>query len=440
MAHGLLSPAVMKWSSLPLLAPLAFATRLLPALVALATGALLTVSTPALAGPVDDAGAALRDAESRLAAVAKDRAFLQSELDRLAARIERRKAEGRKLLGDAELTTQLEDSQRLAERVAARSRDEDGATVARRAAAEALLTAFDREIATARGAAVGQRGTDKAALLRLQELKVRREVARRELLQKLGGPAAAPASFAAAPSDDPDELRERADLLRDGHDRVARKITELDRRITEVREEAEVEREMRDFLGESELFDESDRVVRVTRPAGSPQNLGIRAPGPVRGRTAGEAPAAPAAGAPSGNSAGGGTDDGDTEAAPPEDPGALAGSGPPAPNYTGDEADRDLSGLPAPIAYPGRPAELAPSAGATAPQSASVLPPAPGLLSGVRAPSPDELTRSSLPALTGDETLPELLARKAALQRMAGELRARAETLEQRARDLGARR
>jgi hypothetical protein len=66
-----------------------------------------------------------------------------------------------------------------------------------------------------------------------------------------------------ARGDDPEDLLEQADALRDSEDKVRQRLQALRARLTEVREERELERRMSDFLGEDSVFDEQDRRMRL---------------------------------------------------------------------------------------------------------------------------------------------------------------------------------
>jgi hypothetical protein len=67
------------------------------------------------------------------------------------------------------------------------------------------------------------------------------------------------------PSDDPEDLLEQADLLKDNEDKVRQQLKSLEKRITEAKEERELDGRVRQFLGEESLFDEQDRRLRVRR-------------------------------------------------------------------------------------------------------------------------------------------------------------------------------
>src|SRR5512133_2999538 len=102
-------------------------------------------------------------------------------------------------------------------------------------------------------------------LVRAQELAQRIEQERR----RAGVPPGA------APGPSPEELRERADALRDESDRVAAQLRDLDARIEVVRRERRVEAGLESLAQESALFGDpgASRVspkATLTGPGGQP--------------------------------------------------------------------------------------------------------------------------------------------------------------------------
>jgi hypothetical protein len=92
----------------------------------------------------------------------------------------------------------------------------------------------------------------------MRELRAERDAVRSAL------PASqVPALGRADTSDDPEDLLEQADALRDSEDKVKQRLKVLQARIAEVREERDLERRMNDFLGEEAMFDEQDRRLRL---------------------------------------------------------------------------------------------------------------------------------------------------------------------------------
>jgi hypothetical protein len=162
----------------------------------------------------------------------------------------------------------------------------DEADAARRAAA-AELSALAPRIEALKREGAGQPASPE--LLRL--------LARaQELAAILDRGAAAPAP--APPGPDAQELRERADAARDGADRLAAELAEIERRLAQARRRAELQRRLDAVGAASDLF--AQGVPR--RPA--PPSAAPPAGGPAGGAVA--PPAGPAAGPapPAGPSAG----------------------------------------------------------------------------------------------------------------------------------------
>jgi hypothetical protein len=249
----------------------------IPAFLALLL-VLAGVPAGAVAGPVDDARADLVRADETVERLAGRRAELAAELEAVAGAIEARKARARGVLGDEALAELLRRSQSLAERITGLDREQTAAAERRTAAALAVLAAHDVDVAAARQALVAASAERRAAALEsLRRRQADRETARRELLARLGGPERAPASIAVAPTDDPDELREQADLFRDDRDRVRKELAAVEQRLAERAEQARLERELGDFLGDRELLGDEDRVVSVRRQetsSSSQQSIG----------------------------------------------------------------------------------------------------------------------------------------------------------------------
>src|SRR5512133_3036539 len=110
-------------------------------------------------------------------------------------------------------------------------------------------------------------------LVRAQELAQRIEQERR----RAGVPPGA------APGPSPEELRERADALRDESDRVAAQLRDLDARIEVVRRERRVEAGLESLAQESALFGDpgASRVSPKATPV--PGGPGLPVPGELLG-------------------------------------------------------------------------------------------------------------------------------------------------------------
>jgi uncharacterized coiled-coil DUF342 family protein len=188
---------------------------------------------------------------------------LRSELNGLATRIETLKAEQQgKLTTGAELEQALRRSQELSGELTGLAQAVAGAEGESERAHLALHTALSEELARVLAAwDTTQDRAQRAKLIsRVRELRAERDAVRAAL------PASqVPALGRTETSDDPEDLLEQADALRDTEDKVKQRLAALQTRITEVREERALERRMSDFLGEESMFDEQDKRLRLRR-------------------------------------------------------------------------------------------------------------------------------------------------------------------------------
>jgi hypothetical protein len=187
---------------------------------------------------------------------------LRAELNTLAERIEALKAEQKgRLVAGSELETALRRSQELSGELTGLAQSLAGASSEAERRNLALHTALSDELARVRASwdATSDREAHARLIARMRELRDERDAVR----------AALPASQvpaldgAHARGDDPEDLLEQADALRDSEDKVRQRLQALRARLTEVREERELERRMSDFLGEDSVFDEQDRRMRL---------------------------------------------------------------------------------------------------------------------------------------------------------------------------------
>ncbi|AEI62427.1 developmental regulator SasN [Corallococcus macrosporus] len=187
---------------------------------------------------------------------------LRDELNGLAARIETLKArrQGRLMAG-----TDLEDALRRSQELSGQLTRLAQAVVAAEGEAErahlALHTALSDELARLLAAWEGtmDRGQRAKLLESVRSVRAEREAVRAAL------PASQVPSLdrATAGGDDPEDLLAQADTLRDTGDKVRERLKALRGRITEVREERDLDRRMNDFLGEESMFDDHDRRLRL---------------------------------------------------------------------------------------------------------------------------------------------------------------------------------
>ncbi|WP_224242358.1 TetR family transcriptional regulator [Hyalangium gracile] len=186
---------------------------------------------------------------------------LRGELNGLASRIETLKAERQgKLTSSAELDQALRRSQELSGELTGLAQAVASAEGESERAHVALHAALSEELARVRAAwdATSDRQERSRLLSRMRELRTERDAVRAAL------PASrVPALSPADASDDPEDLLEQADALRDSEDKVKQRLGALKTRIAELREEKDLERRMNDFLGEEAMFDEQDRRMRL---------------------------------------------------------------------------------------------------------------------------------------------------------------------------------
>jgi chromosome segregation ATPase len=230
---------------------------------------------------------------------------LREELNGLAARIEALKAERKgQLTAGAELETALRRSQELSGSLTGLAQSVAAAEGESERAHLALHTALSEELARLRAAWDGT--TDRAQRTKLLEA-MRTVRTERDAVRAALPASRVPALDRAAPGgDDPEDLLEQADTLRDTEDKVRERLKALRGRITEVREERDLDRRMNDFLGEESMFDEQDRRLRV-RLSGdrvAVERGTRRGDSPAfqedSGGAAGDPPSAPAEGVPGG--------------------------------------------------------------------------------------------------------------------------------------------
>lgn len=238
--------------------------------------------------------AALAAQRAQLEAQAAREMELRRELDVLAQRIEGQKSRqppGR-VLRSASLEADLRRSQELADALGALTVERAALRAKLESTERALLAALEDDLKAAQEAAASASGEARAPHLeRLRSLRAERDALRPSL------PAAGATGATAPASDDPRELLEQADALRDAEDKVQARLTAVRTRLEDARSQRLLDQRMSDFLGEEALFDEQDRRLRVVQEGasvraaadepGPPVDVRLGAPGgnlgPVRG-------------------------------------------------------------------------------------------------------------------------------------------------------------
>ncbi|NOK22685.1 TetR family transcriptional regulator [Corallococcus carmarthensis] len=186
---------------------------------------------------------------------------LRDELNGLAARIEALKAQRQgKLTPGNELESALRRSQELSGELTGLAQSVSGADGEVERAHLALHGALSQELTRLRAA--WDATTDRAERARLVE-QMRSVRGERDAVRAALPASQVPALEGAARGDDPEDLLAQADALRDSQDKVRQRLQALKARITEVREERDLDRRMNDFLGEESMFDDQDRRLRL---------------------------------------------------------------------------------------------------------------------------------------------------------------------------------
>ncbi len=210
--------------------------------------------------------------DAHLAGLASEREELEEELDDLSATIvELKTRRVPRILGEARLTRKLQRSRELSGAIDDLARTEAEAKAELVAVARRLLHAYEEEMAAVRKAAEQaphEPGTasGRAAIERLVVLEAERRAVLEGLsrLEEGGGDGALPRGYlepSETEEDDPQELRARADTLRDTRDRLFRRLEEVEQRARSIESQRELERELDGFLSESRFFGEGDRAA-----------------------------------------------------------------------------------------------------------------------------------------------------------------------------------
>ncbi|MBF5046579.1 TetR family transcriptional regulator [Aggregicoccus sp. 17bor-14] len=226
-------------------------------------------AAPGAPGALARARSEAAEARAALAALRSRQAALRTELNALGARIEELKAErqGKLRTGD-ELEGALRRSQELSEELSRLAQQASAAEGASRTRALALHAALGAELQRLRAAweATPEREAREALLAQMRTLRAERDGVRAALP---AGELPALAAEGPASTDDPEDLLQQADALRDSRDKVRQRLAVLQGHIAELREARDLERRMSDFLGDEAMFDEQDRRLNVRREGGS---------------------------------------------------------------------------------------------------------------------------------------------------------------------------
>ena len=222
----------------------------------------LFVAAPAgAASGLEQARAKAQSARTEARTLRTRQQGLRDELNGVAARIEALKAQRQgRLTAGGELESALRRSQELSGELTGLAQSVSGADGEVERAHLALHGALSQELTRLR--ASWDATTDRTERARLVE-QMRSVRGEREAVRAALPASQVPALDGAARGDDPEDLLAQADALRDSQDKVRQRLQALKARITEVREERDLDRRMNDFLGEESMFDDQDRRLRL---------------------------------------------------------------------------------------------------------------------------------------------------------------------------------
>jgi hypothetical protein len=129
------------------------------------------------------------------------------------------------------------------------------------ASAAALLTLLNDELTRLRTELERSqdRNARKTLISQLRSLRDEREQIRAQL------PANAVPALNEVGSDDPEELMEQADALRDSEDKVRSQLKQLQARLVEAKEARELDRSIDNFSRDDAMFDDQDRRLRLSK-------------------------------------------------------------------------------------------------------------------------------------------------------------------------------
>lgn len=199
--------------------------------------------------------------------VTRQRDILAGRLEELAAKIEKKKADNPdgSLLPDFSLQSMLRKSQEMSASLTLLNRELDALKTARTERLQRLGRLYGLLVEqTAKNIRAASGSKQKELGKVLAKLRRERDLVRREL-GTTPAPSAPMDTRNLLASDDPEELSERADAVRDEQARLRRRLASLSKNIKELKADRRLEREMRDFVEDQVLFSEDSRILRVTR-------------------------------------------------------------------------------------------------------------------------------------------------------------------------------
>ncbi len=220
------------------------------------------------AGPLDALRSNSRSLRDSVTGLRGEQLKNRNELSTLSSRIETLKAQQTgKLLPGGELDSALKRSQELSGTLSGISAQLSARESELSTANLVLIDALSSELTRLRAEFDRQTNRDarRSLINSMRSLRAERESLRASLPE-----AKLPTLDTGKNSDDPEELLERGDLMRDSEEKLAKQLKQLETRISERRDEIELDARVQRFMGEESMFDDSDRRLRVQRITTTP--------------------------------------------------------------------------------------------------------------------------------------------------------------------------
>jgi hypothetical protein len=166
-----------------------------------------------------------------------------------------------KLFARSELEKALQESQALSTKLTELAAQMSQLETASAAAQTKLVEALTQELNRLRDqlSTLNDRTARQSLLRQMREVRKERASVGRALN------SIDVSALALKPTEDPEELLEQADLIKDNEDKVRRDLKILEARIKSRREEVELDKRMQRFSGEESMFDDQDRRLRLTQ-------------------------------------------------------------------------------------------------------------------------------------------------------------------------------
>jgi uncharacterized protein YoxC len=191
---------------------------------------------------------------------------IANKLNVLAEKIKDAKSDSSsKILPQLALQNMLQESQTLSDALLEINRKIKSKKETRRSLLTQLVQAYDIAIKlTARKITKTKGNQQKELIAHLNQLRTERHLVRKQF---------APDHRSQPPldhedllkSEDPEELIERADAVKDEQDKLRRRLQAIDKRVAELAAESRLKRQLGNFLDDQTLFGEESRTLQFSR-------------------------------------------------------------------------------------------------------------------------------------------------------------------------------